>query len=291
MAKGKRRRGISAGTVLMLLVTIGCIGVGGWVWERIAGDADFTQFQPARLMQTLAFQGESARVMTEKQSNEQPQTKRAPVQPPATVLAPTPTPAPTARVITLHAVGQIQLDATLRRAYYDAESETYDYSEILQPIAADMAAADLTIATLESTLAGEDAEYGNYNAPDVLLDALKVAGVDLINLSTERILDFGLDGLKRTRDVAESMGFAVVGANRSADEKQMQSSFQINGIRGVILSYTYGLSSTGARVGDDVQRANAVNLLDVDTVKADVARARMQGAEVVIVNVHWGKRS
>ena len=284
MGKRRQKRHLSMGSIFMILWTAGCVAMGLFVFSRLSGYLGDVQLSPAAMIQGLVATAPPATQSPAAQTTASPETT------PETQETAQPAPAQAPRVITINAVGQIGLDNTLRRSGLQ-ESGNYDYQEIFTDIAPYMSRSDITLVTLETAVAGESLDYDSYNAPDAILDALGKAGVDIINLGTERILDKGFEGLAKTRDTAERMGFDVTGAHRSAQEQQLPLTFVVQDIKVACLSYTYGLSSTGGKKGTAEQRAWAVNLLDPEQVRQDVQKARAQGAQLVLVNVHWGKRS
>ncbi|GHU72310.1 hypothetical protein AGMMS49992_07990 [Clostridia bacterium] len=276
--RNNRRRGVSFGTWLMLAVTVATIGLGAWVFPRLSGNLDEVAFDATAIIQALAATADPGAT---------PVPAYQPTLEP--IAEPTATPAPQARVITLGAAGQIFLDSTLRKSGL-LETGSYNYDSIFDAITPYTAALDAMMVTLETTVT-DASPYDAYCAPSEILTSLKKAGVDIINLGTERILEEGIEGLNKTRAAAEKNGFSVTGAHRSSDEQALPLTFDLNGVKVAILSYTYGLSTVGVKQGTKDQRAIAVNIIDPETIRADVATARGQGANLVIVNVHWGKRS
>jgi len=266
----------------MLAITVMTVGLGAWIFPRIAGDLEDVTINTAALIQALAA--------TAAPPDATPIAEYHPVQNIDIIpVEPTPTPQPQARTVSITAGGQIWLDSTLRRSGLQ-ESGAHNYDEIFEVIAPYMSRADVTMVTLETTVTGE-ASYDTYRAPVSLLRTLNGAGVDIINLGTERILESGFAGLEYTRQAAEQHGFDVTGANRSKEEQELPLTFEVNGIKIAVLSYTYGFSTTGGRQGTKEHREIAVNLIDEQRIRQDVRVARERGANLVIVNAHWGKRA
>ena len=277
----RRKRPVSFGTYFMLVITVISVGLGAWIFPRIAGNLDEVVIDTAALIQALAA--------TAPPPGTTPVTEPRPTIAPEEYEQPTATPPPQAKTVTISAAGQIWLDSTLRKSGV-TEGGSYNYEEIFDAIRPYMNDADVTMVTLESTVTGGDS-YDTYRAPEAILSALKNAGVDIINLATERILEEGLAGLDYTRSTAVGMGFSVTGANRSREEQELPLTFEVNGVKIAVLSYTYGLSAVGGRVGTKEQRDIAVSLIDANRIREEVAEARSHGANLVIVNTHWGKRS
>ena len=123
-----------------------------------------------------------------------------------------PTAAPQQRTVTLSAVGSIYAPKNIRQSGYDEESGTYDFSALFGRVKPYISQADLTLGTIETYFAGEEAGYSNYNAPDALLDAIRDSGFDLLSLASEYALEKGEDGLRQTIMQLENRGMIAAGA-------------------------------------------------------------------------------
>src|SRR5690606_25419784 len=80
--------------------------------------------------------------------------------------------------LTITAVGDLLMHLPLVRAA--ATGSGYDFRPLFAPVATELQRGDITIANLETTLAGEASGYSGYplfNTPDALLDALIDSGV------------------------------------------------------------------------------------------------------------------
>jgi len=259
-------------------MTIATIGLGALIFPQLAGSLEDVQAGAAVMIQALAATAVP------------PGVTPIPTLAPSPQTTATPTPTPAARSITLSFSGQVNLDSTLRKAGV-RESNTYDYSDIFTQIAPYLSKADLTLVTVETVVAGDIAGFGSYNAPDAILSALRQAGVDVINVATERILDIGITGLNATYETGKRFGFDVIGINVTPEGRYHPLIVDVKGVKTALLSYTYGLSSTGSKQGTASQREDSVNIIDAARIRSDVAYVREQGAQLVIVNAHWGKRN
>ena len=285
--KKKRRRGISAGTWLALILTGAVLASCFVFFSRIAGE-----YMDARtVLHTLTTTLELPSLRAQKR-DEPPSDGDAPAVTSAPALAPqaTPTPAPTPRVVEIQAVGTIAAPKNIRQSVYASESQTYDFTEIFESVRDSLMDSDLTIATAETTFAGKDAGYGNYNAPVQLLDALKSSGMDLLSLGTERALEFGYDGLLETISQVQSRGFMLAGAYEREEDVGNAQIFQINDVQVAVLAYTYGLSDNSRNRTKSAYRFS-VPTISLETMREDIVAARKAGAELVIVLPHWGTKN
>jgi poly-gamma-glutamate synthesis protein (capsule biosynthesis protein) len=149
--------------------------------------------------------------------------------------------------------------------------------------------ADLAIATLETTLAGRDKGFENYNTAPEILDALRACGVDLLSLATERALDKGYEGLDLTISELTTRGLAYAGIVQEG-ERNPATMMRIGGVQVAVLAYTYGLSDEGDAQTQGDGRA-MLSMMDKETMMEDIRQARVNGANVVIVLPHWGTKN
>jgi hypothetical protein len=81
--------------------------------------------------------------------------------------------------------------------------------------------ADLTVANLECPLvdhATPALKTGPvFGASSACINGLKQAGIDVINLANNHLLDHGLEGLKNTLEVCASAGISTVGAGENLE--------------------------------------------------------------------------
>lgn len=176
-------------------------------------------------------------------------------------------------------------DAQINSAY-DSSKQAFDYNEVFAPISGIMSSADFTIANLEVTLAGKP--YGGYpkfSSPDEMVVALKNHGVDALVTANNHSCDRGKQGVLRTLDVLDSLGIHHTGTFRNAMEKAEQNLMILsqNDIRVGILNYTYGTN------GIPVPKGTEVNLIDTLQMKGDIALAKQQALDHLLVFLHWGK--
>ena len=283
MARRRRRR-VSLGTLFMLLLTalvvIGCI----LFFVLLVGDDLYER--TGELIRSLSEEGlfDAAPVSA-------PQTQEAaaaylwledtpvPTAPPAT---PTPVPAPA--TITIAAAGTVYAPKAVRESA--RVGDRYDFDAVFAGLGDTLSDADLAIATLETTTAGQEKGFGNYNTAPEILDALRASGVDLLALATERALDMGCEGLELTISELTARGLAFAGAQQEGGATMMR----IGGVQVAVLAYTYGLSDEGMEKNDADERA-MLALMDQQRMLSDIRQARVAGANVVIVLPHWGTKN
>lgn len=282
MAKQKRR-GVSCGTLLMTVVTLTTVGMCLWLIPRFFGSFTEASRDGGALLHVIT--GEEGEVQAAP-------TVRPATEPTAQPATPVPeaTTVPSPAVMTVRAVGSLHADRNIRQSAYDEAGDSYVFRDIFTPVQELLSDADLTLATLETTVSGKEAGYGDYNAPSAYLDALQQAGVDVLSLATERALEYGVEGLQHTILQAEGKGFLLAGVQNTPEGQVPPKTFQVSGIQVAVLGNSFALSRQSQRLTAVEDRA-MVAVTDMDVIAAQIAAARKDGAHLVIVMMHWGERN
>lgn len=283
MAKQKRR-GISCGTVIMILVTLATVGMCLWLIPRFFGSFGEASRDSGVLLHVIT--GEEGKVQLESTPEPTPVASAEVTATPQPVATATPIP----KTMTVRAVGSLHAENNIRQSAYDEVAESYIFRDIFAPVQSLLSDADLTLATLETTISGKEAGYGDYNAPSQYLDALQQAGVDILSLATERALEYGAEGLQHTILQAEGKGFLLAGVQHTPNGQVPPRTFQVGGIQVAVVGYTFALSRQSQRLTEPADRT-MVAVTDMDTVTAQIAAARKEGAHLIIVMMHWGERN
>lgn len=274
----------SVGSIVMLLVTaFVVVGMAAFLM-LIAGDDVYERTR-------AVFGGLAERV---ESATAEPTAAPTHTPMPEATDAPTASPTPTAtpdrspKRITIAAAGTIYAPKAVRESAQEG-TDHYDFTTTFEGLSGVLAGADLSIVTLETTTAGREKGYGNYNTSPQILDALRAVGVNFVSLATERALDKGYDGLDITAGelTSRSMGYAGVypdGANTGA------AMINVGGVQVAVLAYTYGLSDEGRERTKGDSRG-VVALMENERVTRDIAQARVNGANIVVVLPHWGTKN
>lgn len=161
----------------------------------------------------------------------------------------------------------------------------YDYTKCFTDITPWVSEADYAVVNLETPLGDRNfSGYPCFNAPISYAQALKDAGFDMMLTANNHTLDRRDAGLRRTIAVLDSLGVDHIGTYINAAERKDRIPFvkYIKGYKVGFLNYTYG--TNGINIQGDV----VVDLIDRDQIVRDIKSTRAAGAEIVIVNIHWG---
>jgi len=157
------------------------------------------------------------------------------------------------------------------------------------PIAALLRSADLTALNLETAVTSRGVPQPkayHFRTTPAAFTALRDAGVDVVNMANNHVLDYGRVGLADTLAAARRARFPVLGIGANATAAWRPYLVTVKGLRIAMLgvSQVAELASswvaTPARSGE----ANAINLRRT----LDAVRAARRAARVVIVFMHWG---
>ena len=185
-----------------------------------------------------------------------------------------------ARRFTLAAAGSVSAPRAIREAARGRAS--FDFSTVFLGFGASLKDADLALCTLETPTDGGQ-PYDGANAPEALLDALKTAGFTLVSLATEHLLDKGYSGLDVTLSSLTSRGMESVGIREPGEIPG--TILRLSGVQTAVLGYTYGLGEAGGG-GQEL-----VPLLSEEEIRKDIVRVRSEGAEAVVLLLHWGVKN
>ena len=156
---------------------------------------------------------------------------------------------------------------------------------MLRPLGSLTRSADLAICHLETPLTGRGvrlSDYPRYAVPHQLADAIRRAGYDGCSTASNHSLDHGSAGIRSTLDELDSLGIGHTGTARSRREAARTVLYQVGDAVIAHLSYTASFNGLIPR------HAWEANHIDVDRILDRARRARRQGADIVVLSLHWG---
>lgn len=286
MSRRRRsKRGVSLGTVVMLLLTIVVLGGFCVLLPRLTGVTD-VRTNAAEL--AVAIDQSLSQIAASGVSLVGP-TPQASVLPPSSLATATPTPAapttPPEQRFTLCAAGSIQINSNVQKALTD--DGTYRFDILFGDLEGDLT-ADLSIATLENNVIGS-AKLSDSNIPADVLVPLRETGVNALCLGYYGALNGGISGLVETQQAVSTAGMTPYGVYASQQQRDSLTLMDVNGISVALLSYQNELTSSGKRQTTDEEQAFAIASQQLPVITEEIAKARQAGAKVVVVSLCWGK--
>ena len=166
---------------------------------------------------------------------------------------------------------------------------TYDFHENFEYVKPWLKQADLVLGDFEGTVNKDHylAGYPLFNAPGEVMDAIKDAGYQVLDLAHNHILDSQIAGVVSTADAIEKAGMTPVGVytHESRDKAPLLIK-EVNGIKVAILAYSYGFNGIEQSISqEDYNRY--LSDLDEDKMKAEIERAEKE-ADITIIMPQMG---
>lgn len=166
---------------------------------------------------------------------------------------------------------------------------TYDFHDNFEYVKPWLKQADLVLGDFEGTVNKDHylAGYPLFNAPGEVMDAIKDAGYQVLDLAHNHILDSQIEGVVSTADAIEKAGMTPVGVytHESRDKAPLLIK-EVNGIKVAILAYSYGFNGIEQSISrEDYNRY--LSDLDEDKMKAEIERAEKE-ADITIIMPQMG---
>ena len=196
-------------------------------------------------------------------------------------------------VIHLAAAG----DLNITEGVVNAGGSDYNYEKVFLDVAPLLANADITTLNFEGSLYG--APYGeDRSAPQSMAQALKNAGVDMVQLANSYSIYKGMDGLRSTIDGIRSAGMTPLGVYESAAEAKKAKGYTICTVKGIRIAFvalTKGMDGMALPPGND----GCVNLLYTDYasdyqeinnegIEKILSAVKKEKPDITVALLHWG---
>jgi poly-gamma-glutamate synthesis protein (capsule biosynthesis protein) len=159
-----------------------------------------------------------------------------------------------------------------------------DPGGMFAPIASELGAADVAMVNLETAITERGTPSGkeyNFRAPARALDALRVAGVDVVTVANNHGEDYGPVGLADTLAAKAAAPIGVVGVGATATEAYTPWRTEVKGQRVVVFGAT-AWTATATQGG----LASAKQPQEAELLAA--VRAARPSADTLVVYLHWG---
>lgn len=271
----KEKRKTSAGTVIVLILML--LVLGGTA-------AVITQLSPGTREDTVRPGGTEPTPAALTPVPEIPASAEK-----APTAAPASTPAREEsgpRTLTLTLGGTTAMNGDLRKHSYYSEVKQYDFYDMMTLLRKELR-SDLNIVFLENILTEEGTlKDGVSNAAAAAM--LQAAGFNMAACGFSGAYDRKAEGIASTRKILLEHGIGTTGIYE-ADGPQIPQILEINGIRICLLQYTGNISSSTRKGMAKQGTTRLVPPEDTDIIAEDIAAARAQGSDAVIVLLQWGK--
>ncbi len=206
---------------------------------------------------------------------------------------------PAAQTITIAATGdELPHAPVLESASANTGGDGYDFGPMFAQIEPLVSSADLALCHMETPLSADNTNLTqprvlSFASPHELADDLAAAGYDGCDFASNHTMDRGVSGLAETEDVLNNADLGYAGPSGYKDRAGEAHTYEVEGLTVAHLAYTYTLPNASVPTTDVPADAPwlAESLWPVarsQGIEEDAQRARADGADVVVVSMHWG---
>jgi poly-gamma-glutamate capsule biosynthesis protein CapA/YwtB (metallophosphatase superfamily) len=196
-----------------------------------------------------------------------------------------------ARPVTLAIAGDVMLGRLV-----DASLDDRDPGDPWRDVKPLLRDADAFLFNLECAVCGPIPEWEparktfHFRLDPRHLDTLTASGVDAVGLANNHVMDHGEAGLLETLEHLDRAGIRHAGAGRNSEEARAPVVFDVaNGTRvGLVHAADHPVEWEASAEGPGIFLIDPASRASVDAVLASVAAARAEGADVVVLGLHWG---
>ncbi|HHT47882.1 MAG TPA: hypothetical protein GXZ98_01125 [Firmicutes bacterium] len=152
--------------------------------------------------------------------------------------------------------------------------------------------ATITLANLEGPLSDQGRQLNMFRGAPEFIEGLLYAGIDLVSLANNHIMDYGTVAFLDTMERLTAHGLDYVGAGPDLATARQGRLLNLGGVQVGFLAYTeVGPGFTYTREPQHwaaTAELPGVVPATIDYVKEDIAHLK-QRADLVVVSFHWGK--
>jgi len=160
-----------------------------------------------------------------------------------------------------------------------------DPASPLRDVAELFSSADIAFVNLEAPFSdrGRTVDSGMiFKAEPEMIEALRVAGIDIVSTANNHARDCGRYGVDFTLDWLRKNGIETVGTASTAEIAHAGTILERNQVGFGFLAYTYDQSN-----GNHTDQDDRVAMMNVDEMRDDV-QSLVERTDVVIVSMHAG---
>ncbi|BFT70497.1 CapA family protein [Paenibacillus sp. P36] len=147
---------------------------------------------------------------------------------------------------------------------------------------------DFTIANLETPITTKGTEQKKdyvYRSSPLALPPLKDAGIDLVNLANNHVMDYGPDGLQDTMNALDQEGIKRMGAGNDLNEAYQPVIMEKNGMKIAFFGFSRVVPEASWKAGPG--RIGVAETYNYKPPVEAIQKAK-ESADLVVVVAHWG---
>lgn len=185
-------------------------------------------------------------------------------------------------------------DVNITDRVVNSGTSVQDYNDMLRDVSHLLAGPHLTLMNLEGIASGPP--YGDSrSAPPELLQALKKAGVDGVQLANSYTVHNGISSLATTISALEETGLVPLGAYKHSAKQRPYTIVEVQGVRVALVAFTKGTVGMGMLSNGDygtnilyTDYDTTYQQVDTDRISSILSSVRAEKPDLTIALVHWG---
>lgn len=207
--------------------------------------------------------------------------------------------------VTITAMGDIlphsRVNVTANRYAGGAEGE-FNYNPMFAEVTDALSTGELTLCHMETPLSPDNTNLSApnvlvFNTPHQMAQALAQAGVDGCDFASNHTMDHGISGLEATEQVIRDAGMGYAGPTAHEDRAGLPELHEVEAGGGTAtiahLAYTYTYPNAGGPTTDIPGEApwlieSSWPNLDSEGILEHAEAAKEEGADFVVLSMHWG---
>lgn len=204
---------------------------------------------------------------------------------PTPIPAPILTPQPTPSIVTLSFAGDVIFDSWVG-SLIDQKGPAH----VISDLKGIFHKSEISMVNLETPISlrgtKENDKQFTFRAKPEHINVLTEAGINMVTLANNHILDFGLDALRDTIDLLKDHNIGFVGAGEDVDEASRPRYVTKNDCTVAFVASSHVIPFVTWTAG--VNKPGVASTYDPTRLLAEIEKAR-KAADIVVVYVHWGE--
>ena len=200
--------------------------------------------------------------------------------------------------VTVKLVAGGDLNVTDKVVWSGQEGNEFNYTKAFMDVAPILSEADLAFMNFEGNVCGAPYGTATTSAPVQLIEGLKNAGVDMLQLANSCSITNGMLGLTSTLNNIRSVGLETLGAYATPEEYDRTKGYTIvtiNDVKIAFVAFTKGVGGLGMPAGSE----KCVNILytdyftsyrsiDKEKIESILKAVEAEKPDLTVAMLHWG---
>lgn len=174
------------------------------------------------------------------------------------------------------------------KTYIDSNGVDYMWEDVSELISS----SDYSVFNLETSvsLRGSDTKPSGYGfrSEPFTLEGLKNAGIDMVTLANNHVMDYGREAFSDTLASLDEYGIEHIGAGENLENASAINYQDINGIKVAFIGASEILGYESNKATEDKSGVFYLNRDDLNDIKKIISVAKKEADKVILV-LHWDR--